>query len=810
MTTEPTKRFNRWVLRGLRNIEQTNGHLVLGGNQMLGAEHLLYAYQQCHEKTISLQLAPLFTAREEFLASVFAQAANESVGWRILPAAVSLRYQVRMLAQRLPDFHEYTIIIRNADYGRLLIEELQQLPKPPRLILECTTPGLVRVKHAVHLDPQELLLRMEEAREIAESRGVEAKATWLRVFTLSGGQYQLFLDNLPYIPGAVIPEWEQATQASEAAPEEVLEVCIAMGRWMDALEVAVNRPEWVPELVQQAGPYFAEEGILDYLKLHLDSLPEPYASDPRVLEWKLICAVKSNTADLANVLECVKKYLHTNKAPSLRARYGGVIGGEEGLKEARKALMEERSPSVLYEVGRLTPDTFEAVNIYREAVERASVMEAHHEFVRNAQQLACRLADRGEYIEAAEWTSRALAVIDENSMMNGTRRRQLIFAMALYRWMVGKSVGMREMVREEANALPPGEDHARFLLMQASMAASHDDGVGAVERLRQFRNLNLPVPAAVSVSHHVQCLLATGEVDEAKTLAVEALADTGGRDDLQATALLAYAATLIEEDPETAERYLREADELLTPGFSITRLQVELYLARATKSTVRDEYRHLFKQVPYTVLRLLGGKGEEFHHIYGELVRAAGYEVFISGLHNGGLYINGEPQRLSKQLLETLVVLALHEDGLTAEELQARLAEDMTSNHVKVIVSRLRKHVPITTFGAYKLDCAYFLDLNEIINTLRRGNVLRVLELVRNGILPWSDAIAISEYRQRLEQELREAVLASSDPEVMAAALEALPNDSVVLEYARTCLQRNPTQRGDTRLHSLGRLVAAT
>lgn len=791
--------FNTWVRRGLVYLQGTDKNLVIGGSRYLGAPHLLNCYKIANEKVIDFELAPMFTVHEEFLASVFAHAVNEALGWRALPAAVSLDYQARLLAQRLPDLNEYTVIIRNADFGRLLIQELQTLRHPPRLILEATTPGLVTAKHALHLDPRSLLLSAEEAEEIGNAWGGRAASEWQRVYSLSGGQYQLFLDNLPRTEGVDVPDWELPIDESSVSREDLFEALLNLGRLTDALEVAAPQPELVDRLLREgAGSHFAEEGILAYLKVHLDSLPEPYISSELALEWRLIGAVKGDTRDLPDITARVGAYLESNEAPLLRARYGGIIGGETGLTEARRALSVSRHPKILYQVAMLTPDQEEAVRLFREAARKAHENADHHEFVRNAQQLARRMADRGEFVEAADLAARALALIDENGLMNGTRRRELVYELATYRWMTGKSVGLRESVRIEAEALGPGEERARFLLLLAAMAAARGDAKMAGEKLRTLTEVERVVNPAVSVMHQVQYLLLLEGDPKARKAAREAAVDAlevaGSDRELRARALVAYAAAHVEVDADAATTALLDADALLGPGFSPLRMSLELYLARATGSRVREEYRHLFKEVPYQSLRLLGGDGKEFHRIYSDLLNVGGVKLVIGAFDKGEVIVDGQMVRVTKQMMETLLVLALNPQGLTPDELQARLSPTMTSNHVKVVVSRLRKKVPITR-GPYRLDCRYALNLDVVRDYLNQGRLVRALEIARGRVLPWSDAIDVQRARAEMEAELRAAVLASSDPEVMAAALEALRYDAVVQEHALRKLKELDARR---------------
>src|SRR5690606_11173149 len=121
-------------------------------------------------------------------------------------------------------------------------------------------------------------------------------------------------------------------------------------------------------------------------------------------------------------------------------------------------------------------------------------------------------------------------------------------------------------------------------------------------------------------------------------------------------------------DADAATTALLDADALLGPGFSPLRMSLELYLARATGSRVREEYRHLFKEVPYQSLRLLGGDGKEFHRIYSDLLNVGGVKLVIGAFDKGEVIVDGQMVRVTKQMMETLLVLALNPQGLTPDE----------------------------------------------------------------------------------------------------------------------------------------------
>src|SRR5690606_17480641 len=151
---------------------------------------------------------------------------------------------------------------------------------------------------------------------------------------------------------------------------------------------------------------------------------------------------------------------------------------------------------------------------------------------------------------------------------NGARRRELIYDLALYRWMLGKSVGLRKLVHEEAAALGPTEEGARFWLLLAAMAAARDDIEAAEMKLEAVQKLGSVVNPALSAVHRVQHLLRVQDVAGARQVAEAALEAAGDDPTLRARALVASAIVAVASDTKKAEKLLLKADELLGEGFS--------------------------------------------------------------------------------------------------------------------------------------------------------------------------------------------------------------------------------------------------
>ncbi|WP_234996982.1 helix-turn-helix domain-containing protein [Pseudonocardia thermophila] len=133
--------------------------------------------------------------------------------------------------------------------------------------------------------------------------------------------------------------------------------------------------------------------------------------------------------------------------------------------------------------------------------------------------------------------------------------------------------------------------------------------------------------------------------------------------------------------------------------------------------------------------------------------------------------VDGKVVPLTLRPAELLTALALHREGLTAERLALSLyGEDGNPTTVRGEILRLRgligAHVLRTR--PYRLDATVDSDFDVVRRALREGRTLDALRACAGELLPRSDAPEIRELRDEITANLRQAVLASDDPEVLA------------------------------------------
>lgn len=134
--------------------------------------------------------------------------------------------------------------------------------------------------------------------------------------------------------------------------------------------------------------------------------------------------------------------------------------------------------------------------------------------------------------------------------------------------------------------------------------------------------------------------------------------------------------------------------------------------------------------------------------------------------------LDGRSIPLTLRPAELLTALALHPDGLTAEQLAVALyGDDGNPTTVRGEVLRLRALIgaEVLRTRPYRLDAAVDTDFGTARRALRAGKVADALRACAGPLLPRSDAPEIRELRDELAAGLRRAVLDGDDVELLVA-----------------------------------------
>ncbi|WP_024794738.1 transcriptional regulator [Tomitella biformata] len=133
---------------------------------------------------------------------------------------------------------------------------------------------------------------------------------------------------------------------------------------------------------------------------------------------------------------------------------------------------------------------------------------------------------------------------------------------------------------------------------------------------------------------------------------------------------------------------------------------------------------------------------------------------------------NGAEIQLSPRHAEILLLLAEHSEGMGAEQLAVLLDERfLDSVTVRAELSRLRRVLGPGSVGSrpYRLQAPLRTDLDVVRESLARGDVVGALQGHPGPVLADSLAPGVVEIRERLDAEMRGAVLRSRDARLLQA-----------------------------------------
>jgi hypothetical protein len=136
------------------------------------------------------------------------------------------------------------------------------------------------------------------------------------------------------------------------------------------------------------------------------------------------------------------------------------------------------------------------------------------------------------------------------------------------------------------------------------------------------------------------------------------------------------------------------------------------------------------------------------------------------------LTINGRQLRLSPRHSEILVILVDHPDGLTGDQLAIELYPDeVSTSTMRAELTRLRSLLggELLDSRPYRLRKALSCDWQSVSRAVEAGRPGDALRTYRGPLLPQSEAPGVVERRERLQRQLRAAVLAAGEVDLMAA-----------------------------------------
>ena len=147
------------------------------------------------------------------------------------------------------------------------------------------------------------------------------------------------------------------------------------------------------------------------------------------------------------------------------------------------------------------------------------------------------------------------------------------------------------------------------------------------------------------------------------------------------------------------------------------------------------------------------------------------------------LRLDGRTLRLNRRHSEIVLLLAAHPPGLTGDQLATGLYLDLASQTtLRVELTRLRRVAgDLLQSRPYRLTRPVSADYLDVRDALRRGDLAAAVAAYAGPLLPSSEAPGVVAQRDWLDTQLRAAVAASRDPQLLQAWTEGFGFDDLEL-----------------------------
>lgn len=660
--------------------------------------------------------------------------------------------------------------------------------------------------------PERLKLTVEEASQMLP-RGVGpeiARELWQR----TGGRFTELLvacHQQSCLPLPKVPAPVQVKTSVYVPPGQAANVVNALrrtGELVEAVEVAVEHaPELVEGLMGQAGHAFQQQGLMRRLYWLLSSLPEEQRKTETVLEWRFVAGFEAG--DMTHVLPDVDEHLAKHSAPSLRARRAGTLPGDEGLTLALQAARTLKSPLTLWQVGRLHPEHEVAEEQLKESLRLAEDRSNYFEIARATSALVGRFIWAGQYGDAASWARLGLAMFDRGEITHHSRRLSIAADLWTAQLLTGDLNGLKDEVESALELATSGLPRLGALL-EKTLAWIHLEAGATGEALALLKANYESSPTGGRAEwgyQYIRALLEAGMVETAERVASDVTSyasfegasyESCGKPETLA-ALARGMVLAVRGDPAAAAELESVIDsrEISALQLSVAALYY-LVAPGAVHSRLPPRVMRLLRRLHPAGRRALSGPERLFGAIWDSLdygVASLSLKFLDSDVT---AVFEGEEIKLPQRMAEIALALVLNPDGLGSELLGEFLAggddHALSKGGVRATMARLRSLLPVSD-SPYRLTVPFEADLLKLREHLQEGRVLKATQLYRQGLLPLSEARGAVHQREGLEEELRQAVLLSGNPDASYLLAERLGDDLEVWQSAVAALRP-----GDPRL----------
>jgi tetratricopeptide (TPR) repeat protein len=780
-----------WVAR-CRRLLGSSGCTVVRADPSSGINHVVAEIRSNQEATVWLMLDRFDAGDAVSVGNKFAAAFARLQGASVFGQGVPIDHTVARLKRFSGLFGKLTVIVSAAQHNVSAVSSIRSLAgygSDVVLVVDESTSDDVLGRWSADrvVEAAELRLTEQEASEVAS--GIMPAHSVARLLAMTSFRFVGFaaaVRSEAGLPPLLEPEPNGYSMAGGALDELPADLLISSlrrrGASIEAFEVCVQwLPEMAGELVREAAPQYFANGLTRRLSTQLSLLPDTLRlQSDDLMRWWFGALTSENRH--GSIRPAVEKVLAEREAPELRALYAAAFPGPELLSETSRALRAAESPLTLrmhgFALGQQSAGD-EGIPFLMKALRMAEALSDVDQVVAAATDISNYNIRRGRYHDGAEWAKWALDHYRERGGNDELRRLAAISLYVYVRLLTDELTGLESMVREldisdEWAGMPTSEG---LISTMGDWYVVTGDLITAEKMYR--RNLaSLPREhfhlAALDL---IPVLNRLGKTAEARVVGDRARTITRNSDDVtRSLGSLASALATVGVDSATAESALVDVTAVLGTGSEAQRLaQAAIVLAglRLDRGDTHGAMRALQDGQPGLIelgmsgWRLLAGDSdtaERVRTLWGDRGQPV-VGLFVLGAPF--LTIGSRKVQLTQRHAECLAAIADSAQGLSLEQLTLCLYGDGgTVGTAKALVSRLRRTVPVTS-RPYKIGVPFRADFLDVIELLRRGEVRQAIKLYRGPLLPTSDAPAIVELRERVEEYLRQAVLASGDAHAM-------------------------------------------
>ena len=793
-----------WPQRLHAKIRRQSGHVILWGPPEFGAQVVINGLVVRNAPIVRLSLPSVADTSGVLYGNLLSDAVDEAFGFRLFGYGMPFKYGLSILSAQAHFLGKFVIAASgHSDVPEEVVAPLMAMDaqRVRCIVATHSIPRPSIVGNANVYTTEELALTSPEA--LAVGRDLIKPSEITSLWEAASGAYLSFVSSVNRKSES--PPYHLVSNPAsvpESAAPHVVSLFVRQGRWIEALGVAVHHDERQSiELFRQSAQLLLEQGLHDVLWQRIEPVPqESFEVDDEVyfLYFSVAMAVNQHK----NLSKRVREYLEHRDAPDLRARWAVAFPTRNSLKEATKAFQSKRNVNTvraLAFVKTLANQTHEAVGLLREAMEMAMVSDDQRQVSVLALDVSHAETFGGHYVSAKRWAQWGLDRMMKRQVGDELLRLSLVNQVG-YLALLTDEIGVAE---EKLDSVVLSDELLGVPMMEALFSTQGDVAfvkgniVKALEYYQvYYENLGI-ASAGFGALDVVKAFARVEDVERAAKVFREAEAVLGsGTSDGSTIGALAIARghILLCEGrvSEGIECYLHVVNDGPTEASPFLRSQAVIsaacaYVRQGNTTRAASFLEHhraeweelglsgwlLFTILPTEAMKLR-------NLIMGE---ALGGDLRFLGQRK--MFIGGLPRRISLRNAELAALLAMRPDGYRTEELLLDLYGDAgKEGNLKALISRLRKSLPILA-QPYRLEDSVASDVAQLERLLAAGDLAQALELYKGPLLPESEAPGIVNARERIDEGLRQAVMASGEPELTIRLARKFPDDLELWETAK-------------------------